>query len=48
MIGGIGEKKTLRLVAKSADACNLRGADHAEIARQLTILKAHCDTAGTD
>lgn len=48
MIGGMGEKKTLRLVAKCADACSLRGTDHAEIARKLTILKGHCDTEGTD
>lgn len=48
MIGGMGEKKTLRLVAKYADACNLFATGHEEIARKLDILRAHCETEGTD
>ena len=48
LIGGMGERKTLRLVAKYADACNLFAAGHAEIARKLEILKGHCATEGTD
>ena len=48
LIGGMGEKKTLRLVAKYADACNLFATGHAEIARKLDILKGHCETEGTD
>lgn len=49
MIGGGGEKKTLKLVAQYADACNLfamMGAD--ELRRKLDILKEHCDAAGRD
>jgi F420-dependent oxidoreductase-like protein len=41
MIGGGGEKKTLRLVARYAQACNLfPGPD---MARKLEVLRAHCD-----
>jgi alkanesulfonate monooxygenase SsuD/methylene tetrahydromethanopterin reductase-like flavin-dependent oxidoreductase (luciferase family) len=46
MIGGSGEKKTLRFVAKYADACNLfPGPD---LARKLDVLRAHCDAEGRD
>jgi F420-dependent oxidoreductase-like protein len=46
MIGGGGEKKTLRLVAQYADACNLFvGRD--EI-RKLDILRQHCEAVGRD
>src|ERR1700685_147939 len=46
MIGGGGEKKTLRYVAKYADACNLfPGPD---LARKLDVLRAHCDAEGRD
>jgi F420-dependent oxidoreductase-like protein len=46
MIGGSGEKKTLRLVAQYADACNLFGGPDA--ARKLEVLKGHCDAVGRD
>jgi F420-dependent oxidoreductase-like protein len=49
LIGGGGEKKTLRLVAQYADACNLfafTGPD--EIAHKLDVLKRHCDDIGRD
>ena len=47
LIGGGGEKKTLRLVAKYGDACNLFAAFGAEVlARKLDILKRHCDAVG--
>ena len=49
LIGGAGEKKTLRLVAQYADACNLfsyMGDD--EMARKLDVLKGHCDSVGRD
>ncbi|MBV9093570.1 MAG: LLM class F420-dependent oxidoreductase [Streptosporangiaceae bacterium] len=46
MIGGGGEKKTLRLVARYADACNLfPGPD---LARKLDVLRAHCEAEGRD
>jgi F420-dependent oxidoreductase-like protein len=46
MIGGGGERKTLRLVAQYADACNLfAGRDEA---RKLEILRQHCDAVGRD
>ena len=44
LIGGTGEKKTLRLVAKYADACNLFVRLGPDILRQkLAVLKQHCD-----
>jgi F420-dependent oxidoreductase-like protein len=47
MIGGGGEKKTLRLVAQYADACNI-GGDAAVLAHKLDVLQRHCDTVGRD
>jgi len=47
LIGGMGERKTLRLVAQYADACNLfahAGAD--ELRRKLDVLKQHCADVG--
>jgi F420-dependent oxidoreductase-like protein len=46
MIGGGGEKKTLRLVAKYADACNLFATP--DVGRKLDILREHCDREGRD
>lgn len=48
MIGGGGEKKTLRLVARYADSCNLFGNSPAEVARKLDILREHCAAEGRD
>ena len=51
MIGGGGERKTLRLVAKYADACNLfANADSgpAAVRQKLDVLRRHCDSEGTD
>jgi F420-dependent oxidoreductase-like protein len=46
MIGGGGERKTLRLVARYAQACNLfPGPD---LGRKLDVLRAHCDAEGRD
>jgi F420-dependent oxidoreductase-like protein len=47
MVGGGGERKTLRLVAQYADACNVFGSPEA-IARKYAILDAHCATVGRD
>jgi F420-dependent oxidoreductase-like protein len=46
LIGGGGEKKTLRLVAQYAQACNLFGG--AELERKLDILREHCVAVGRD
>jgi len=46
MVGGGGEKKTLRLVAKYADACNLFVAPYLE--RKLDVLREHCAREGRD
>src|SRR3954470_2225169 len=47
MIGGSGERKTLRLVAQHADACNIFG-DPDELTHKLEVLRRHCDAVGRD
>ena len=49
MVGGGGEKKTLRLVAKYADACNVfagAGAGPDEVAHKLAVLREWCEREG--
>jgi F420-dependent oxidoreductase-like protein len=47
MIGGGGEQKTLRLVARYGDACNLFGRMGADVLRhKLDVLQDHCETEG--
>ncbi|EME60421.1 luciferase-like monooxygenase [Amycolatopsis decaplanina DSM 44594] len=46
MIGGGGEKKTLRFVAKYGDMCNLFNGPDLE--RKLDVLKQHCENEGRD
>lgn len=59
MIGGGGENKTLRLVAKYADACNISGGVNPTLPPELQfgpdrvehkadVLRAHCEREGTD
>ena len=48
LIGGSGPKKTLKLVAKYADACNLFDAGPEALAARLGILRGHCDDVGRD
>jgi F420-dependent oxidoreductase-like protein len=48
MVGGGGEKKTLLLVARYADSCNLFGTSVADVAHKLGVLRAHCDAEGRD
>ncbi|GIH03155.1 LLM class F420-dependent oxidoreductase [Rhizocola hellebori] len=48
MIGGGGEQKTLRLVARYADACNLFATSPDDIAHKLGVLRTHCDAEGRD
>jgi alkanesulfonate monooxygenase len=46
LIGGSGERKTLRMVAQYADACNLFGGD--DVAHKLDVLRGHCADLGRD
>ena len=49
MVGGGGERKTLRLVARYADACNVfagRGAGPEEVAHKLAVLREWCEREG--
>jgi F420-dependent oxidoreductase-like protein len=46
LIGGSGEKKTLRMVAQYADACNLFPGP--EVAHKLDVLRGHCEAVGRD
>jgi len=46
LVGGGGERRTLRLVARYADACNLYGRDVATVRRKLDVLREHCDAIG--
>ncbi|MFJ4651404.1 LLM class F420-dependent oxidoreductase [Nocardia sp. NPDC088792] len=48
LIGGGGEKKTLLLVARYADACNLFASSPEDVSRKLDVLRAHCDAEGRD
>src|SRR5690349_1778508 len=47
LIAGGGEKKTLRLVARYGDQCNLFGTPE-EVAGKLDVLRGHCETEGRD
>jgi alkanesulfonate monooxygenase SsuD/methylene tetrahydromethanopterin reductase-like flavin-dependent oxidoreductase (luciferase family) len=48
IIGGSGEKKTLRLVARYADTCNVRMDTPEGVKRRFEILRAHCEAEGRD
>jgi F420-dependent oxidoreductase-like protein len=48
LVGGGGERKTLLLAARYADACNLFGTSPAEVAHKLEVLRSHCDAEGRD
>ena len=47
LVGGSGERKTLKIVAKYADACNLFGSPDT-LKKKLDILKEHCKSVGRD
>lgn len=47
LVGGSGERRTLRLVARHADACNLFG-DPERVRRKVAVLHEHCAAAGRD
>jgi F420-dependent oxidoreductase-like protein len=48
LIGGKGEKKTLRIAAQYAQIVNLTVSDPDEVERLLGVLRRHCDAVGTD
>ncbi len=48
LVGGAGERKTLRLVAQYADACNIFGQGADVMEHKLAVLRGHCDDVGTD
>ncbi len=48
MIGGSGERKTLKLVARYADACNLFATSQDVVKHKLEVLERHCEAEGRD
>ena len=48
LVGGGGERKTLRLVARYADACNLFATSPDEVAHKLAVLDQHCEAENRD
>ncbi|MGW2822080.1 LLM class F420-dependent oxidoreductase [Streptomyces sp. NPDC001443] len=48
MVGGGGERKTLRLVARYADACNLIAESPEQVRHKLDVLREHCEAEGRD
>ena len=48
LIGGAGEKVTLKLVAKEADMWNNLAGQQASLGHKLDVLKRHCDAVGRD
>ncbi|MFN8518309.1 MAG: LLM class F420-dependent oxidoreductase [Chloroflexota bacterium] len=47
LVGGGGELRTLRLVARYADACNVFGTPE-QVAHKYAVLRGHCETEGRD
>ena len=48
LVGGGGEKKTLLLVARYADACNVFGSSPEDVGHKLDVLRSHCEDEGRD
>lgn len=48
MVGGNGERRTLRLVAQYADACNFLVLEPEEVRAKLAVLRRHCEVLGRD
>jgi len=48
MVGGSGEQKTLRLVARYADACNLFAIEPSMVAHKVEVLDRHCEAESRD
>ncbi len=48
LIGGGGERRTLKLVARYADACNVFGTDPEQLGHKYAVLRRHCEGVGRD
>ena len=48
LVGGTGERKTLRMVAQYADACNIFDMGGEAISQKLDVLRGHCERLGRD
>ncbi len=48
MVGGGGERKTLRMVAKHGDACNVFGVSADDVKHKFEVLREHCESEGRD
>ncbi len=48
LVGGGGEKKTLRMVAQYADACNIFDMGPEKVAQKYAVLRGHCERLGRD
>ena len=48
LVGGGGERKTLRLAARYGDACNVFATSPPDVAHKLEVLRSHCDAEGRD
>ncbi len=48
LIGGGGERRTLKLVARYADACNVFGTDPEQLRHKYGVLRGHCEAVGRD
>lgn len=48
LVGGGGERRTLKLVARYADACNVFGTDPDALRHKFDVLRRHCDAVGRD
>jgi F420-dependent oxidoreductase-like protein len=48
LVGGGGERKTLLLAARYADASNVFASSPEDVAHKLEVLRAHCDAEGRD
>lgn len=48
LVGGGGERRTLKLVAQYADACNIFGTDPGQLRHKYDVLRSHCEAVGRD
>ncbi len=48
IVGGAGERRTLRIAAELGDGCNLTTTDHDTVRRKVEVLRAHCVDVGRD